>query len=78
LVTDEDWLKECEAHKARMAYNEACLQETLGDLREACGTHDPLSFHLGSCGFASGADAIETLVACVDALAARVAILENQ
>jgi hypothetical protein len=56
------------------------LRWALSDLRIAAGSDAShvLLFDVGAAGLGTLAETVSTLMACVDALAARVAILENQ
>jgi hypothetical protein len=56
------------------------LRENLTALRDAAGSDAShvLLFNVGAAGIGTLAETVSTLMACVDALSARVAILEKQ
>ena len=67
-----------DAERIRKANDD--LRENLTALLDAAGSDAShvLLFDVGAAGLGTRAETVSTLMACVDALSARVAILENQ
>ena len=78
-MSDPHWEEYCRQHNERMRQAEEDLQDSLLSVRTNAGAdaNDVLLFnHIGHCGMHVAADAIANLLAAVDALSARVAVLE--
>jgi hypothetical protein len=71
---------EFDAAEARIRQANADLRASLTILRDAAGSDAShvLLFNVGAAGLGTLPETVSTLMACVDALSARVAILENQ
>jgi hypothetical protein len=69
-----------EAAEERIRKANADLRENLTALRDAAGSDAShvLLFNVGAAGLGTLAETVSTLMACVYALSARVAFLENQ